>query len=66
MLITCHGLKRDDFQVEFINHEISLGFEESNSIAVSDEGVSGRHAVLKEEGDDLFIRDCGRLPQIAM
>ena len=59
MLITCHGLKRDDFQVEFINHEISLGFEESNSIAVSDEGVSGRHAVLKEEGDDLFIRDCG-------
>ncbi len=61
MLITCHGLKREDFQVEFVNHEISLGFEETNSIALNEEGISGRHAILEEEGDDLFVRDCGSL-----
>ena len=59
MQLTCHGLKKEDFQVEFINHEISLGSEESNSIAVEAEGISGRHAILTEDGGDLFIRDCG-------
>ena len=59
MRITCHGLKKEDFQVEFINHEISLGVEESNSIAVNGEGISGRHALLTEDGRDLFIQDNG-------
>ena len=59
MRIICHGLKNEDFPVEFINHEISVGFEETNGIVVSDEGISGRHALLIEDGGDLFIRDGG-------
>ena len=59
MLITCHGLKKEDFPVEFINHEISVGSEDSNGIVVKDEGVSGRHALLIEDGDALFIQDSG-------
>ena len=61
MLIICHGLKSEDFPVEFVNHEISLGVDESNSIAVEAEGISERHAILTEEGDALFIRDNGSL-----
>ena len=57
MQIICHGLRDEDFQVEFINHEISLGAEDSNGIAVKGEGVAGCHAFLVEEGDGLFIRD---------
>ena len=59
MQIICHGLKSEDFPVEFIDHEISVGFEDANSIAVSGEGISGRHALLTEEGDDLFLQDNG-------
>ena len=61
MLIICHGLKSEDFPVEFVNHEITLGLNESNSIAVDAEGISERHAVLTEEGDTMFIRDNGSL-----
>ena len=59
MQIICHGLKNEDFPVEFINGEITLGSEESNSIVVKAEGVSGRHALLTEDGDTLFIKDSG-------
>ena len=59
MQIICHGLRNEDFPVEFINHEISLGAEDSNGIAVHEEGISGCHAFLVEDGDDLFIRDNG-------
>ena len=59
MRIICHGLRNEDFPVEFINHEISLGAEDSNVIAVKADGVAGCHAFLMEAGDDLFIRDNG-------
>jgi len=61
MRIICRGLKSEDFQVDFINHEISLGREESNGITVDAAGISERHAFLMEDGDDLFIKDNGGL-----
>ena len=57
MQIICHGLKEEDFQVEFTDHKIFLGRDESNSIVISAEGISRFHAILMEEGDDLFIQD---------
>ena len=57
MQIICHGLKEEDFQVEFTDHKIFLGRDESNSIVISAEGISRFHAILLEEGDDLFIQD---------
>jgi serine/threonine protein kinase len=59
MLIICHGLRSEDFTVEPVNHEISLGSDISNSIAFDAEGLSERHAVLSEEDGILFIRDNG-------
>ena len=61
MRIICHGLKTEDFSVEFLNHEISLGYADSNLIPVKAEGVSRHHAILLEEGDSLFIKDNGSL-----
>ena len=57
MLIICHGLKDEDFQVEFTDHRISLGRDASNSIVVMADAVSRCHAFLIEEGNDLFLQD---------
>ena len=57
MQITCHGLKEEDFQVEFTGHTILIGRDDSNGIAILEEGVSRCHAILTEEGGDLFIQD---------
>ena len=58
MQIFCHGLKEEDFPVEFSSdHKIFIGRDESNSIAVIAEGVSRFHAILIEEGDGLFLQD---------
>ena len=57
MQILCHGLKEEDFPVEFIGHKIFLGYADTNSIVVKAEGVSRYHAFLIEEGDELFLQD---------
>ena len=57
MQIICHGLKDEDFTVEFTDHKIYLGFADSNSISVKAAGISRYHAFLLEESDDLFIQD---------
>ena len=59
MRIICHGLTDEDFPVEFHDHEISLGSAESDSIVMKAAGISGRHALLLEDGKELFIRDNG-------
>ena len=60
MRIICHGLAGEDFPVEFVNHEISLGTGETNGIVIAEgKGVSDCHAFLVEDGDALFIRDNG-------
>ncbi len=60
MRIICHGLTGEDFPVEFVDHEISLGSKETNGIAITAAtGVSDCHAFLMEEGEELFIRDNG-------
>ena len=61
MRIICHGLKTEDVPVEFINHEISIGSEESNVIVIASAGISRRHAVLIDKDGDLYIRDNGSL-----
>ena len=57
MQIICHGLKEEDFPVEFTDHKIFLGRDGSNSIAVAADGISRFHAVLLEEGEELFLQD---------
>ena len=57
MRIICHGLKAEDFPVNFLNHKISLGYSGSNLVPVKAEGVSRHHAILLEEEDSLFIKD---------
>ncbi len=57
MRIICHGLKDEDFPVEFTDHKIMIGRDESNNLEVVADGVSRFHAILTEEGDDLFIQD---------
>ena len=57
MRIICHGLKEEDFPVEFTDHKIMIGRDESNNLEVSADGVSRFHAILVEEGGDLFLRD---------
>ena len=57
MQIICHGLKDEDFQVEFTDHRISLGRDASNGIVVTADAVSRYHAFLIEEGNDLFLQD---------
>ena len=57
MQIICHGLKEEDFLVEFTDHIINLGRDESNSVVIKAEGVSRFHAILIEEGDGLFLQD---------
>lgn len=57
MQITCHGLKEEDFQVEFTDHTILIGRDDTSGIAILEEGVSRCHAILTEEGKDLFIQD---------
>lgn len=57
MQIFCHGLKEEDFQVEFTDHKIFFGRDESNSIVVVAEGISRFHAVLIEEDEELFLKD---------
>ncbi len=57
MQIFCHGLKEEDFPVEFTDHKIFLGRDESNSIVVVAEGLSRFHAVLIEEDDELYLKD---------
>ena len=57
MLIICHGLKEEDFQVEFIDHKIFIGRDKSNSIIIDADGISRFHAVLIEEDNELFIKD---------
>ena len=61
MRIICHGLKTEDFPVEFINHEISIGSEESNVIVIAAAGISRRHAILIDKDGDLYIKDNGSL-----
>lgn len=57
MRIICHGLKEEDFSVEFTDRKIFIGRDESNSIVVSGDGISRFHSVLIEDGDELFIQD---------
>ena len=57
MRIICHGLKEEDFPVEFTDHKIMIGRDESNNLEVSADGVSRFHAILVEEGGELFLRD---------
>jgi len=57
MQIVCHGLKDGDFSVEFSDHKVFLGRDESNSIVVAADGISRFHAVLIEDGDELYIKD---------
>ena len=57
MQIICHGLKDDDFEVEFIDRKAFLGRDESNSIVVMADGVSRKHAILVEEDGELFLQD---------
>ena len=57
MQIICHGLKDEDFPVEFTDHKIMIGRDESNNLEVVADGVSRFHAILSEEGGDLFLRD---------
>ena len=57
MQIICHGLKAEDFQVEFTDHKFFLGRDATNSIVVTADGVSKYHAFFVEEGNDLFIQD---------
>lgn len=57
MLIICHGLKEEDFNVEFVDHKIFIGRENSNSIVIGAEGTSRFHAVLIEEDDELYLKD---------
>ena len=57
MRIICHGLKDEDFPVEFTDHKVMIGRDESNNLEVVADGVSRFHAILSEEGDDLFIQD---------
>ena len=61
MQIICHGLREKDFSVEFINHEISIGSNESADITIKAVGVSGRHSVLVERDGALFVKDSGSL-----
>ena len=57
MQIICHGLRDEDFSVEFTDHKIFIGRDESNSIVVVADGISRFHAMLIEEGEDLFLQD---------
>ena len=57
MQIICHGLKEEDYPVEFADHKIFLGRDASNSISLSAEGVSKYHAILIEENGELFLQD---------
>ena len=57
MRIICHGLKEEDFSVEFTDRKIFIGRDESNGIVVAADGISRFHSVLIEDGDELFIQD---------
>ena len=57
MRIICHGLTNEDFPVEFTDHRISLGGAETDDITVRTAGVSEGHALLIEDGGELFIQD---------
>ena len=61
MQIICHGLKDEDFSVDFIDHQALLGRDDSNSIVVLADGVSRYHAVLVEEDGELYLQDNGSL-----
>lgn len=61
MSIICQGLEQNDFSVEFIEHQVTLGRDPGCGIVLESFGISKKHAVLIEQDGAILLKDCDSL-----